>query len=68
MFDLHDIILPRGSDQSYLVERGTHGLGVSIAFTALATLFVSARLYTRLKILGRMQWNDYMILLALVSA
>lgn len=42
-------------------------MAISIAFTSLATIFVFARVYTRAGIMKRMESNDYMVMLALVS-
>ena len=43
-------------------------MAVSIIFTSLATSFVIARLYTRIKLMKRMEANDWMIVIALVSS
>ncbi|RAH48502.1 uncharacterized protein BO95DRAFT_356743 [Aspergillus brunneoviolaceus CBS 621.78] len=51
---------------SYLSSRGAQALSVSVVFTTLATLFVSARIYTRKTLMNRMEPNDWMILIALV--
>ncbi|KAJ0415873.1 hypothetical protein BJY00DRAFT_251404 [Aspergillus carlsbadensis] len=51
---------------SYLSPRGTQSLVVSIVFTSLATVFVLARVYTRTKLIKRMEANDWMIVIALV--
>lgn len=40
---------------------------VSIVFTILAMLFVIARLYTRIWLMKRVEANDWLILVALVS-
>lgn len=42
-------------------------MAVSIIFTCLSTSFVIARLYTRIKLMKRMEANDWMIVIALVS-
>ena len=52
---------------SYLSHRGAQAMAVSIIFTSLATSFVIARLYTRIKLMKRMEANDWMIVIALVS-
>ncbi|PWY79594.1 hypothetical protein BO70DRAFT_397077 [Aspergillus heteromorphus CBS 117.55] len=49
----------------YVSARGDRALATSIVFTSLATIFVSARIYTRAKLMRRMEPNDWMILLAL---
>ncbi|KAL4788453.1 hypothetical protein BJX76DRAFT_365745 [Aspergillus varians] len=51
---------------TYLSPRGARGLGISIVFTSLATFFVLARVYTRTKLIKRMEANDWMIVVALV--
>ncbi|KAL2845242.1 hypothetical protein BJY01DRAFT_247830 [Aspergillus pseudoustus] len=51
---------------TYLSPRGTQSLVVSIVFTSLATVFVLARVYTRTKLIKRMEANDWMIVVALV--
>ena len=43
-------------------------MAVSIIFTSLATSFVIARLYTRIKLMKRMEANDWMVVIALVSS
>lgn len=42
-------------------------MAVSIVFTILAMLFVIARLYTRIWLMKRVEANDWLILVALVS-
>ncbi|RAL06990.1 uncharacterized protein BO97DRAFT_269482 [Aspergillus homomorphus CBS 101889] len=54
------------ADGSYMSPRGAQALAVSVVFTTLATLFVSARIYTRRLLMNRMEPNDWMILIALV--
>ncbi|PYI22949.1 hypothetical protein BO86DRAFT_396732 [Aspergillus japonicus CBS 114.51] len=51
---------------SYMSSRGAQALSVSVVFTTLATIFVSARIYTRKTLMNRMEPNDWMILIALV--
>lgn len=46
--------------------RGGRALAASITFTFLATCAVAARLYTRMKIIRRIEPNDWMVLVALV--
>ncbi|KAL4991621.1 hypothetical protein BDW68DRAFT_198392 [Aspergillus falconensis] len=50
----------------YLSPRGTQGLVISVVFTSLAALFVLARVYTRRKLISRMEANDWMIVIALI--
>lgn len=40
---------------------------ISIVFTTLATFFVLARFYTRIWLIKRVEANDWMIMIALVS-
>ena len=40
---------------------------ISIVFTSLATFFVLARFYTRIWLIKRVEANDWMIMIALVS-
>lgn len=41
--------------------------GVNIAFTALGGMFLILRIYMRMKSLGRLGWDDWMIMLAWVE-
>ncbi len=60
-------LYPRGEQKDvYLSARGTQGLVISIIFTSLAVFFVLARVYTRAKLIKRMEANDWMIVIALV--
>ncbi|KAJ6110336.1 Integral membrane protein [Penicillium sp. IBT 16267x] len=61
-------LFKRDDGDIYLSPRGTQGLTCSVAFTALATTFVGLRLYTRTRIMRRMESNDWMILIALVNS
>ncbi|KAL4903494.1 hypothetical protein BDW74DRAFT_168999 [Aspergillus multicolor] len=51
---------------SYLSSRGRQGLEISVAFTSLAALFVLARVYTRTRLIKRVEANDWMIVIALI--
>lgn len=51
----------------YLSSRGVQGLTCSVVFTALSSVFVGLRLYTRVKLMRRMESNDWMVVIALVS-
>lgn len=66
-FQLHDAIVKREDGNPYLSSRGMQGLVVSVVFTSLAASFVGIRLYTRLKFLRRLEANDWMVVVALVS-
>lgn len=60
-------LYPRAEQKDiYLSARGTQGLVISIIFTSLAVFFVLARVYTRAKLIKRMEANDWMIVIALV--
>ncbi|KAL4793361.1 hypothetical protein BDV19DRAFT_380158 [Aspergillus venezuelensis] len=52
--------------RSYLSPRGTQALVISIVFTSLATLLVTARVYTRTKLIKRIEANDWTIIIALI--
>lgn len=52
----------------YLSARGSQGLAVSVIFTTLACGFVGLRLFTRVKILRKMEANDWMVVIALVCS
>lgn len=68
MADVLHILLPREeTGQSYFSHGGKRGLSISVVFTSLATIFVTARIYTRTRLMKRMEPNDWMILIALVS-
>lgn len=67
MFQPRDAIFKREDGNPYLSPRGMQGLVVSVVFTSLAASFVGIRLYTRLKFLRRLEANDWMVLIALVS-
>ena len=62
----HDGIFRRDYGAIYLSSRGVQGLTCSVVFTALATLFVGLRLYTRIRLMRRMESNDWMVVIALV--
>ncbi|GES65655.1 integral membrane protein [Aspergillus terreus] len=66
MPDMLHVLLPREeTGQSYFSHGGKRGLSISIVFTSLATIFVTARVYTRARLMKRMEPNDWMILIAL---
>lgn len=67
MASTHTALQPRDNGASYLSERGSQGIAISVSFTVLATCSVAARLYTRVGIMKHMEPNDWMILIALVS-
>lgn len=64
---LRDAVFKREDGNAYLSPRGLQGLVVSVVFTSLAASFVGIRLYTRLKFLRRLEANDWMVVVALVS-
>ncbi|KAJ5947522.1 hypothetical protein N7466_000537 [Penicillium verhagenii] len=61
-------LFKRDNGNTYLSPRGVQGLVCSVVFTALATIFVGLRLYTRTKLLRKMEANDWMIVVALVNS
>ena len=67
MASAHIILEQRDKGGPYLSERAKHAMAVSISFTLLATCSVVARLYTRARIVKRMEPNDWMSIIALVS-
>lgn len=67
LLQIRDEIFKRGNNDTYLSSRGAQGMAVSIVFTVLATGFVGARLYTRIKLMRRVESNDWMVIIALVS-
>lgn len=67
MLQLRDAIFQRGDDGTYMSSRGAQAMTVSVVFTSLATCFVAMRMYTRIKIMRRVEANDWMVVIALVS-
>ncbi|KAJ5345139.1 Integral membrane protein, partial [Penicillium brevicompactum] len=68
MFQLRDEIFQRAQNETYLSSRGVQGLTVSVVFTFLASCFVSLRMYTRIKLMRRVEANDWMVIIALVNS
>lgn len=64
---IRDAIFRRDNDGIFMSARGAQGLIVSVVFTALATCFVGMRMYTRIKLMNRVEANDWMVIIALVS-
>lgn len=64
---IRDAIFRRDNDGILLSSRGQEGLVISVVFTALATCFVVMRMYTRMKLMNRVEANDWMVIIALVS-
>ncbi|KKA20690.1 hypothetical protein T310_5272 [Rasamsonia emersonii CBS 393.64] len=58
------VILPRGDDTP-ISPRSVQAVVVSVVFTTMATCLVSARLYTRIHIIHRIESNDLMVIAAL---
>ncbi|KAJ5794710.1 hypothetical protein N7457_001309 [Penicillium paradoxum] len=65
---VRDGIFPRENIGVYTSPRGVQGLTVSVVFTALATCFVGLRMFTRIKLMGRVESNDWMVIIALVNS
>jgi hypothetical protein len=58
--------LRRGDDDTSMSSRAGQAVVVSVVFTTMATCLVSARLYTRIHIINRVEANDIMVFSALV--
>jgi len=56
--------LPEGFAQQ---TKGPTVLAVCISLTTVATVFVAARLYVRVKILSRLGLDDWLIIVSMVS-
>ncbi|CAI7582898.1 unnamed protein product [Penicillium viridicatum] len=65
---IRDAIFRRDNDGIFMSARGAQGLIVSVVFTALATCFVGMRMYTRIKLMNRVEANDWMVVIALVNS
>ncbi|KUM65522.1 hypothetical protein ACN42_g1566 [Penicillium freii] len=65
---IRDAIFRRDNDGIFMSARGAQGLIVSVVFTALATCFVGMRMYTRMKLMNRVEANDWMVIIALVNS
>ncbi|KAJ5562498.1 Integral membrane protein [Penicillium sp. DV-2018c] len=52
----------------YISHRGAQGLTVSVVFTVLATCFVAMRMFTRVKLMRRVEGNDWMVMIALANS
>ncbi|KAK7421207.1 hypothetical protein QQX98_002337 [Neonectria punicea] len=55
---------PVGSDAWAAEDKGPSTIAVCWAITALSTIFVIARIYVRLKVLGRLYSDDYYVIVA----
>lgn len=65
---IRDAIFRRDNDGIFMSARGAQGLTVSVVFTGLATCFVGMRMYTRMKLMNRVEANDWMVIIALVNS
>ncbi|OQE26018.1 hypothetical protein PENFLA_c007G09300 [Penicillium flavigenum] len=65
---IRDAIFRQDNDGILLSSRGQEGLVISVVFTALATCFVAMRMYTRMKLMNRVEANDWMVIIALVNS
>jgi hypothetical protein len=52
----------------YIADRGPSVFAVTVATLALGTIFVAARIYTRLAIVRQFTWDDWFIILAWLLA
>lgn len=64
---IRDAIFRRDDDGILMSSRGEQGLIISVVFTVLATCFVMMRMYTRMKLMNRVEANDWMVIIALVG-
>ncbi|KAL1867036.1 hypothetical protein Plec18167_008827 [Paecilomyces lecythidis] len=60
------ILLPRETTRTIVSARGARALACSLIFTSLATCVVAARIYTRRKIMRKIEPNDWMVMIALL--
>ncbi|KGO65322.1 hypothetical protein PITC_015900 [Penicillium italicum] len=65
---LRDAIFRRDNDGILMSSQGSVGLITSVVFTSLATFFVVMRMYTRIKLIKRVEANDWMVIIALVNS
>lgn len=68
LLELRDALFQRDYGHPYMSSRGAQEMAVSVMFTTLASCFVAARLYTRISLMKRMEKNDWMVVIALVSS
>ena len=64
---IRDAIFRRDNDDILMSSRGEQNLVISVVFTVLATCFVVMRMYTRMKLMNRVEANDWMVIIALVG-
>jgi hypothetical protein len=69
MNSLHsrDGIFKRDDHGILMSSRGEQAMVISVVFTGLATCFVAMRMFTRVRIMRRVEANDWMVIIALVS-
>jgi hypothetical protein len=67
LFQLRDAVFKRDYGNPYLSSRGAQAMAVSVIFTALASCFVGMRMYTRIKLIRRVEASDWVVIIALVS-
>ncbi|KAJ5836416.1 hypothetical protein N7447_002442 [Penicillium robsamsonii] len=70
MNSLHsrDGIFRRDNDGILMSSRGEQAMVISVVFTTLATCFVAMRMYTRVRLMRRVEANDWMVIIALVNS
>ncbi|KAJ5199292.1 hypothetical protein N7472_004496 [Penicillium cf. griseofulvum] len=70
MNSLHsrDGIFKRDNDGILMSPRGEQAMVISVVFTGLATCFVAMRMFTRVKLMRRVEANDWMVIIALVNS
>lgn len=67
LFQLRDAVFKRDYGNPYLSPRGAQAMAVSVIFTALASCFVGMRMYTRIRLMRRVEASDWVVVIALVS-
>lgn len=58
---------PHHTPEYLAADKGPVILGVIITLTVISTLFVAARVFTRQKILGKAQLDDWLVVVSVVS-
>ena len=57
------VLPPEGGDG----DRGSVILGTTWTLTLTSVLFVCLRMYTRMKLVQRIWWDDWLVVIAIVS-
>lgn len=56
-------VAPKGGDR----DRGSIILGITWTLTFISLLFVCLRMYTRVRLIQRVWWDDWLAVIAIVS-